>query len=178
MNKPKSLLIEICWLLLAALINLSILILVFGKNILQKTVAINLHDTYFVTQSLPLFAFLFIVISFVIYYVKEHRKHFQRKAQNIIIIIFGLLLILSLTRINGLISLFKGIETSLKNSNQNDLPATGWTVYPPLGKLEKAEPKVYISFSEILSYSIMLIQVFIIYLLVKLGYKWGMRQNE
>ena len=173
MNKPKTLLIEFCWLFLSAIITVLIFILLFGKSAFQKTIDINLHDTYFVTSSIPLYFTSFIIIGFIIFYIKEHKKNFKRKTQNIITVIFGILFIVALTRIATTVSLFKGMEMAYNSKHQSEPTSNGWTIYPPLKNLKKPESKSTISLYDILAYSIMLVQVLIVSLLLKLGYNWG-----
>lgn len=177
MNKPKTLLIELGWLLLSALITVLIFALFFGKAIFQKTIDINLHDSYFVTQSSPLYVTLFIIIGFIIYYVKESKRNFVRKTQNIIILIFGLSLIIALIRMGSVVSTFKGMETAYISQHQNESIAKGWTVHPPQTNLKKPEPQSTASLYNATEYSMILVKVIIVSLLLNLSYKWGKSQK-
>ncbi|RZK36499.1 MAG: hypothetical protein EOO90_27250 [Pedobacter sp.] len=178
MNKAKPLLIEFGWLLLSAFITALILALMFGKEAFQQNLSINLHDTYFVTPSIPVYITLFIIVGFIIYYIKEFRKKFSRKTQNLTTIILGLLFIVALTRIGQAVSSFKVMEAASNMQNQNDSTAKGWKVYPPLPNLKKPVPESTVSLYTILEYLVILIQVIIASLLIKLGYGSGKWQRD
>lgn|GEM_PF-1604324 len=178
MNKSKSFLIEFGWLLLSALITVLVLTLMFGKDAFQKNLGIDLHDTYFVTPSIPVYVTLFIIVGFIIYYIKEFRKKFSRKTQNLITIILGLLFLVSLTRISLVVSSFKGMEAAYKSQSQNESTAKGWKVYPSLPNLKTPAPQSAVSRYTILEYLMILVLVIIASLLLKLGYDWGKSQRD
>lgn len=173
MKKLKVVLIEFYWLVFSAIITVLIFALIFGKSAFQKTIDLNLHDTYLVSPSIPIYITSFIIIGFIIFYIKEFKKNFSRKSQNLITVIFGLLFIVALTRTSQVISSIKGMEVAYNSQHQDETTAKGWTVYPPLKNLQKTEPKSAISLYDILAYSILLMEVIIVSLLFRLGYKWG-----
>ncbi|MFC4213459.1 hypothetical protein ACFOWA_19860 [Pedobacter lithocola] len=170
-SKLKLLLIEISWLLLAAVITLLLCTLIFGLQIFQNSIDINLHDTYFVTQSSPIIFIFFIVISFTIYLIKEGKHSYRRKFQNLITLFLGFILLMCLSHLINIVATFASFEKFSQASSGESLD-NGWTVHPPLEAKNSKSVGKFEPF-KILSILIILTQLIAASLMIRLGYKWG-----
>jgi hypothetical protein len=164
MLKSKPILIELAWLLLAAAITLALSALLFREQVFEKTIDINLYDTYFVIPTKVILIPLLINTGFIIFYSKERKHSFSRKAQNIITLVLGLLLLVALAYLNHFISIFM----------MQDL-----TIAPPLNNPLNPEPVQDVNLSgNIVLRTIIILQVAIVLLLIRLAYSWGKSFNS
>ena len=116
----RQVFIEIIWLTISLGLTLLLSLFLFGKNFLNDTIDIHLHDTYFVIAPLHILLPIFLLVTFIVYFGKEFRNSFRRTLPNWILIMIGLTLIIALT---FLIKTFSQFFTG------------GWTLYPPLSAL-------------------------------------------
>lgn len=84
------------------------------------------YDTYLVFSAATIIIPVFLLVAFVLYFIKEIRNRFGRTLPNIIMLVIGLLLITLLTFANKEL-------TKLSISS-------GWTAYPPLPGLPNVQP--------------------------------------
>ena len=109
--------IELLWIAILLVIALLVDFLLFGKlSILQSTIDVQLHSTYFVLPSFLWFVSLFILLAVPVYFIKEIRWRFRRFVPNVIAA--GLLLLL-------LCAAFYWHHTTHSM-------LSGWQVYPPM----------------------------------------------
>jgi hypothetical protein len=121
-NKLKPFIKDVIWLTLAFGLTMFSINIYITNNALD----IHLHDTYFVVSPWLISTSLFLLATFIIYFVKEKRKSFGRTIQNWLIVILGFSLIILL---NVLIKSFSHAIGEL-------------TWYPPLSGLGKSKDAV------------------------------------
>jgi hypothetical protein len=162
-NKFKPLFIEISWIMLSILLTLLITGFIFDWSLLENTIDIHLHDTYFVL-SLGTFLFpLFFLLNIVIFSIKEARQGFCKTVPNIIILLSGLLLIIYLTNLS---KNFIRVGTTFSR---------GWTAYPPLAALHEAQQeqmKEHLLVTIIVN-SITVLQLVVTLALLYISFLWG-----
>lgn len=172
MMKLKLLITEILWLLAIALLCTLFCFLWFGNEIFRNEITINLHDTYFITQSLPVIFTLVITISFIAYLIKESKRGYTRKPQNIITLVFGLLLIVVFSKLMYVISSLNYNEALSRLANGNNL-GNGWSVSPKLSAVKDINKESGVNFWQIATNIVLFFQVVIVLSLCKVCYKWG-----
>jgi heme/copper-type cytochrome/quinol oxidase subunit 1 len=157
----RPFLTEFFWVTISALTALLIACFIFGWNFFTDTVDLHLHDTYFVISPEIILIPFFLLINFLIYYIKEARRNFSRSIPNIIILITGLLLVAYMTNI-GKEMIREG--TSL-----------GWTAYPPLSALQDPSPvqKLEHPIVNSLANSIIVFQLAMSLALLYVSFQWG-----
>lgn len=119
----RQVLKEVIWLTVSIGLTFLLSLIVFGKSLLGGTIDIHLHDTFFVIPSFHILFPFFLLVTFLIYFLKEFRNSFQRTIPNWILIVIGFTLVITMTFLIKLFSSFS-LETS-----------GGWTLYPPLSSL-------------------------------------------
>lgn len=164
----RKIVAEIIWL--AVSFGLAVLLswVLVGKNMLSDSIDIHLHDTYYVIVPLYFLLPIFILITFVVYFIKEFRHSFQRAFPNWIFVITGSVLLISLT---FLIQLFS------QNFN------IAWTEYPPLSSTgvsitPELTPDPVAKF---ITNILMLLQFLILISLLYVVFRWGthnQRKND
>jgi heme/copper-type cytochrome/quinol oxidase subunit 1 len=150
--KPKPIIKEIILLVSVFLIIWLIAFCITGTIKLNREFSINLHDTYFVIAWSRLIVVPYLFIVSVIYLVREAFFKYNRRLQNIMLLVTLLLIIVILLGIDSFISTLAP-QTS------------GWTIYPPLSALpqQNVQPAPLITATlQILFY----LQIFFILLLV------------
>jgi hypothetical protein len=77
----RSILIEILWLAIAFMATIMLCRSIFLWDFRSGTLDLHVHDTYFVFSAVTIIVPFFLLITFIIYFVKEARKnsagHFQ-----------------------------------------------------------------------------------------------------
>jgi len=129
-NKIKPYLTELIWLTVSLALTMLLAAFLFGWTFLKGDLDIHLQDTYFVFSSWLILTPLFLLVTFVLYFIKERRKSFSRTLPNWLTIISGLTLVLTLTLLIKQLSEFASVLTG------------GWTAYPPLSTLKDPEPEL------------------------------------
>jgi len=125
MNSLKPILTELLWLVIAFIVTMLICSLVFHWDSLGR-LDLQMHDTYIVFSAATIIAPIFLLVTFVLYFLKESRKRFSRKVPIIILLIAGLSLIPALSFV---------IKTLIVLGTNY-----GWTAYPPLSMLPESGP--------------------------------------
>ena len=145
--------------MISVLVTLLITGLIFGWSFLQGTLDIHLYDTYFVSSSGTIIIPLLLFLNMAIFCIKETRQRFSRTVPNIVILLSGLLLIVSLATVSK-----SFIRLSIT------FPG-GWTAYPPLAALPvelHEHPLVPIVLN-----SITVFQVVVTLVLLYITFLWG-----
>ena len=157
--KTRNLLRDLLWLCFAFSISMVVFIIFLKWDGNSDTIDIHYHDTYFVLAPEQVLIFLFIVITFLLFFILEALKKFRRVVPNILLLLTGL----------GLVILFGLTSTWLGSMNS-------WTIYPPLSELEEGythEPDTLPYISKIL---LSLQIIWIVFLLV-IVYMWGRQRR-
>lgn len=120
--KPKAIIKEIILLLSVLLIVWLVAFRITGTAMLNRTLDINLHDTYFAIAWSKLIILPYLLIISLVYLIREAFFKYRRRLPNVILLFDLLVIIIILLKLNELI--------------MNIAPATsGWTIYPPLSAL-------------------------------------------
>lgn len=127
MNSFRPILTELLWLATAFIVAALICSLVFHWDSLGR-LDLQMHDTYIVFSAATIIAPIFLLVTFVLYFIKESRKRFSRKVPNVILLIAGLSLIPALSFV------IKALVVLTTNYY-------GWTAYPPLSMLPESGPE-------------------------------------
>ncbi len=166
MKNNKYLLREFFWLMMSFLATLIFAGILFRMNF-KHTIDVHLHDTYFVFSKLSLMMAFFLVVSFVVFMIKEKRNSFSETFPNWIILIVGCVLVFDIGLLITQISPYAKVIVS------------GYTIYPPLSGLPGGEPLPAFTeniASKVLTNSLILFQSLVILLLLYFTYKWGKRK--
>ena len=121
----RHILPEAIWLTVSLSFTFILLIILFDSQFINSSISLLIYDTYFVTPSWLIVTVLFLLITLIIYIVKEYKNRFGRTGPNMILLICGILLVIFLTHLNH----------SLDNMSH------GWTAYPPLSALGPVLPE-------------------------------------
>lgn len=160
----RQIFIETSWLALSLGFTTILTLFLFGRSFLNSTLDIHLHDTYFIIAPVYIVLPLFLLVTFIIYFVKEFRNSFRRKLSNWILIIAGLALVIGLTfLIKTFSQVFKG----------------GWTIYPPLSALgpDKVSELTQEPVAKIAINFLTVIQIIIVATLLYVAYRWGTQRQ-
>lgn len=165
MKLRKEILIEVLWLLIPLVLTAAFgLATITGTGFIY-TIDFHIHDTYLAFMPSKVLLPVFLLLTFIIYFVKESRHSYSRKLSNWILIIAGLVLVIVLTFI-------------IKNFAQF-FPGE-WSLYPPLSALgpdeiqevtKDAVPDLFIKF-------LVGIQFMIIIMLLYVAYRWGRHRGS
>ena len=157
-NELRHLLKEIIWLIIPAFLSIVLAKLLFDWPEFKESIGVSLNDIYFVLSIWVVLLPLFLLITFVIYFLREKYSSFSRTIPNWVIIISGVTLILLLTFIQKMIS---------------DLSGTlggNWTAYPPLSVV----PNSVSPAGKENSFPILIVPQFLILAMVLYAaFKWG-----
>lgn len=161
-----------------SIISIALWRYVGGKEVFNNHFEIDLHDTYFITSAWLVLFFLFVLISFPVYLIKTRKHHYQRKNENVIAIILGLLFMLCLFQLINLTAalnspLIKATQTLATTSLDN-----GWTVHPSIAKHANHGVIQSSKGSEIFIRTLIGIGLCIVCALINLSYHWGKQTNS
>jgi len=130
--KPKLIVKEI---VLVSAIFVLIWLIMFkisgAARLLNPSLEINLHDTYFVMQWSSLIVLPFLLVTTFTYLIREAFFKYRRRIQNIVLLLSTFLLNLYLLRFTQFATAYIASLT------------LGWTIYPPLSALPKAHPQPF-----------------------------------
>jgi magnesium-transporting ATPase (P-type) len=161
----RQVLNEILWLAFSLGVAILLAFLMFGRTLLNDTLDIHLHDTYFVIAHSYILIPIFFIVTFIVYFIKELRMSYRRTLPNWILISTGLILVIALTFLIKTLSQF----------------FTGdWTLYPPLSALgpdkvpeltQDPATKFLITFFTGMQFAILIMLLFA-------SYRWGRQKAK
>ncbi|WP_460965601.1 hypothetical protein [Spirosoma litoris] len=160
----RQVFIEILWLTLSLGLTILIARFLFGQYFLTS-LDIQLYDTYFVVEPWYILVPMFLLVTFMLYFVKEFRNSFRRTYPNWILIITGLALVVSLTSFANIFSQFSG---------------GGWAMYPPLSASgsDKVPGLTQNPMAKIITNFFITIQLLIVSMLLFISYRWGVQKQN
>jgi len=157
---------ELIWLTVSLGLTILLAAFLFGWAFLKGDLDIHLHDTYFVFSSWLILTPLFLLVTFVLYFIKEKRKSFSRTLPNWLTIISGLTLVLTLTLLIKQFSEFANVLTG------------GWTIYPPLSALKDPEPELTKNpLVTIISNFLAVVQFIVLTMLIYVAFRCGTQKR-
>jgi len=161
----RQVFIEVIWLMVSVALTLLLSLFLFGKNFLNGTIDIHLHDTYFVIAPFRILLPMFFLVTFILYFIKELQNSFRRSLPNWILIITGLMLIIALTY---LIKIFANFFTG------------GWTLYPPLsasgpGKIPDLTTAPVTKF---ITEFLIVVQIIVLTTMLFVTFRWGTEKRN
>lgn len=165
MKLRKEIFIEILWLAIPlGLTAILGLITITGSGFIN-TIDFHFNDTYLVLIPYQVLLPVFLLLTFLIFFIKESRCSYKRRLSNWILLIAGLALVLILTFIIKIFAqLFPG----------------EWSIYPPLSdpgsdKLPEVAPDPV---SDMIIKFLVGIQAIIMGMLLYVAYRWGMNRGR
>lgn len=160
----RQVFIEIIWLTVSTGLAFLLALLLFGRNFFSDTTDIHLHDTYFVINPFHILLPTSLLMTFIVYFIKEFRNSFRRTLPNLILIITGLILVIALT---FLIKTFSQVLTG------------GWTLYPPLSALgpDKVSELTQDPVAKFVTNFFTVIQFIVLIMLLFAAYRWGKQRQ-
>ena len=134
--------------------------LIFGKSILSNELDIHLHDTYFIISKWLFLISLFLLITFIIFFIRAGSRKDNTKFGNWICLISGLALVISLT-------------IFIKKFSQT-IPID-WSIHSSLSALSAEEILKMKSetLPAIIINSLLVLQVIILCACIFSAYRWG-----
>ena len=161
----KEIFSELGWFTAVLIAVFLIAGLVFQFNLSNGTLDIHLHDTYFVVSKTMIFIALFLLTTFIFYFIRTIRFRFAKTWTNAILLLSGLLLIILITFVNKEVT--------------KVAPAFGWTMYPPLSALPdiSEEPKLNPLWALIIN-SLTILQLLITVSLLYVSFQWGRQTGK
>lgn len=157
----KSVISELFWLGASLVLTILLSIFLFGWSFQKANLDIQFNDTNFLLSAFTFIAPLFLLITFMIFCVKEIRKMFSQSLPNIIIIVSGLLLIFLITAIS---KEFLKIGVTIDGRTRSSLSGNGGV------KLEN-------TFTTIITNLLTVIQLLVTFTLLYITYRWGRNRN-
>ena len=156
---------EFLWLLAAAVLTIMIAYNRFGKSITDDTLDLHLHDTFFVISRWMVLIPLFLLVTFLVFFIKTQISKTSTDFSYIVFILSGLALGISITLIIKTLSI-SGI--------------VGFTTYPPLTALGITEisPPNMDSFSIFLINSLTAIQIIILGITIYSAFQFGIKKHK
>jgi heme/copper-type cytochrome/quinol oxidase subunit 1 len=161
--KGRSILIEVFSLAVAFMATMLFCRFVFLWDFRSGTLDLHMHDTYFVLAAETIIVPVFLLMTFIIYFVKEARKRFGRTFPNVILLVTGILLVVLLAYANRE---FIKTGTSIHG---------GWTSYPPLsGLTDSVSATLELDpFAALVTNVLTALQIVITLALLFAAFKWG-----
>jgi hypothetical protein len=158
--------IELLWLAISLGLTTLLARFFFGRTFLTGKLDIHLRDTYFLVSPMKILLLMFLLVTFIIYFLKGLRNSFRVTLSNWILAVIGLGVIIGLT-------------SFVRNFSQHF--TGGWTAYPPLsalgpGKVRELTQQYPIS--EVIANFLMVIQLVILIMLLFVTYRWGIKKRK
>lgn len=162
----RLILSELLWLAIAFIGAALICYLPFDSDARGVFLDLQMHDTYFVISRATIIPPVFLLLTFVLYFIKEIRKRFSRKVPNTIVLVSGLLLIILLAFVNKSIIIL--------GTNY------GWTAYPPLSMIPESGPEgaTLNPFAARLANALTVLQIMVTVALLYVVFHWGRGTKE
>ena len=167
MTKPSlPILRELLWLAIAFIAAALICYLLFDWDARGAIVDPQRSDTYFVISTATIVPPIFLLVTFVLYFIKEISNRFSKTVPNTILLITGLLLIILLAFVN------KSIIVLGTNY--------GWTAYPPLSMVPElgSEGPELNPFAAVLTNVLTVLQIMVTVALLYAVFHWGRGVKE
>ena len=157
----NPILAELFWLAIALILTILICYLLFDWDARGALLAPQMHDTYFVISTGTIVPPVFLLVTFVLYFIKEIPKRFSKKVPNTIVLVTGLLLIILLAFVNK--------SLIVLGTNY------GWTAYPPLSMVPEAGPEgpQLNPFAAVLTNVLTVLQIMVTVALLFVVFHWG-----
>lgn len=115
---------DLFWLALSVAVTVVLTFFFFGKSIFHSELDMHLHDTYFIISKCLILISLFLLITFIIFFIKACSRKDNTEFAYCICVLSGLALVIALT-------------IFIKRFSQN-IPM-GWSIHPPLSALSPEE---------------------------------------
>ena len=162
----KPILTELFWLAIAFIVAAFICYFLFDWDARGAIVDPQRSDTYFVISTGTIVPPVFLLVTFVLYFIKEIRKRFSKTVPNSILLITGLLLIIVLA--------FANKSLIVLGTNY------GWTAYPPLSMVPELGPEVaeLNPFAAGLANALTVLQILVTLALLYVVFHWGKGVKE
>lgn len=162
----KPILTEFFWLAIAFIVAAFICYFLFDWDARGAIVDPQRSDTYFVISTGTIVPPIFLLVTFVLYFIKEIRNRFSRKVPNTIALVTGLLLIILLA--------FANKSIIVLGTNY------GWTAYPPLSMVPQVGPEgpELNPFAAGLANALTVLQILVTLALLYLVFHWGRGVKE
>ena len=161
----KQILPEVLWLIIPL-----VLTAIFGLATITGTgfiytIDFHIHDTYLAFMPSKVLLPVFLLLTFLIFFIKESRYSYKRKLSNWILIIAGLALVIVLTFIIKIFTQFFPGE---------------WSLYPPLSALgpDKIPEVTKDPVPDLITKFLVGIQVMIMGMLLYVAYHWGKQKRN
>lgn len=157
---------ELFWLAIALIVTALICYLLFDWDARGAIVDPLRSDTYFVISTGTVVPPIFLLVAFVLYFIKEIRRRFSRKVPNVILLIAGLSLITTLAFVN------KALVVLGTNY--------GWTAYPPLSMVLQSGPEgpELNPFAAVVTNVLTVLQILVTVALLYAVFHWGRGTKE
>lgn len=152
----SPLLKEVLWLALSMLLTALLAFLLFGNTFMSGTIDIHWADTYLVIAHLHILLPMFLIVTCIVFFIKESRHKFSRAISNWILLLAGLSLIITLS---FLVKTFAAIFASFANDHTIGGTETDGLRPSPI--------------SPVINNSLVVIQVIITIMLLYVTFHWG-----
>ena len=158
----RQILMEVLWLTVSLGITILIISMLFRWSFTNETIDIHLYENIYLVNKWHILIPLFLLVTFLIYFIKEFRTSFRRNLANTLLVIVGSTLIVSIT------ILTRAISQSF---------ITGWTIYPPLSALGPGDPVVaHDPATKAILNILIIVQILILLMLLIVAYSWGSKK--
>lgn len=159
-KNSRHIFIEMIWLAVSIGVTCALLFLLFGKTILHNSTDIHIHDTYFTVPAIYVIPPLFLLVTFLVFFIRAYRNSFRIAISNWVLLVSGVSLVITLTL------LIKSLSQTFTAS---------WTVYPPLSALgpDKLPELRQNPVPAFITNCLTVIQLLILAMLLFAVYRWG-----
>ena len=166
MNSFKPILGELLWLFIAFGLAILICYFIFDWDIRGVVLDPQMADTYLVLSTATIVSPVFLLVAFLLFFIKESRKKFIRKIPNAILLMTGL----------GLITLLAFLNKTLVMLGTN----YGWTAYPPLSMLPESAPEgpKLNPLAAVGTNIVTILQILVTIALLYMAFHWGKGAKE
>ena len=158
----RFILSELLWLLTSLILAIFTVFAFTGDFFPLNGMDISIHDTTIVVQAVMLSITIFLLINFIIYFIRIIRQSYKKVISNWIFIITGILLVLDIT-ILGQLTLTVGVGQWNLNS------AIGWGTDSDLAQTTDFDTANIV---------LMVLQIILLGLLMFVAFKWGRNRSK
>jgi len=155
----RQIFVEVLWLAISVALTILIVSLLFSLSFTEETIDFHIYDKFYVMKNWHVILPIYLLVTFIIYFVKELRNSFSRNLPNLLLVFSGLAFVISVTMLTRVIS---------------QSFVSGVTIYPPLSALEANDPVVTQDpKTEVILNFLAIIQFVVLFILVFVIYRWG-----